>query len=134
MRSFHYALAFAALLIVMTAAASQTANAAAADYEFQLLSQQAKVGQPVEIAVRLLHKPEGTPVTNAVIFTARLDMGPESMEEMTVPVEKLSGGEPGIYRFKTKLTMEGNWALSLAAKVPGEAETVKGKLIVKAVP
>ena len=61
-------------------------------------------------------------------------MGPESMEEMTVPVEKLSGGEPGIYRFKTKLTMEGNWALSLAAKVPGEAETVKGKLIVKAVP
>ncbi len=134
MRSFHRALAFAALLIVMTAAAPQVANAATADYEFQLVSQQAKTDQPVEIAVRLLHKPDGTLVTNAVIFTTRLDMGPESMEAMTVPVEKLSGGEPGIYRFKTKLTMEGNWALSLAAKVPGEAETVKGKLIVKAVP
>jgi len=134
MRLLHHALAFAALLIVTAATAPQTANAAAADYEFQLVSQQAKTDQPVEIAVRLLHKPEGTPVTNAVIFTSRLDMGPESMEEMKVPVEKLSGSEPGIYRFKTKLTMEGNWALSLAAKVPGEAETVKGKLIVKAVP
>ncbi len=134
MRSFHHALAFAALLIATAAVAPLTANAAAADYEFQPVSLQAKAGQPVEIAVRLLHKPDGKPVTNAIIFTARLDMGPERMEEMTVPVEKLSGGEPGVYRFKTKLTMEGNWSLFLAAKVPGEAETVKGKLVVKAVP
>ena len=134
MRSFHHALADAALLIAMVAALTLTANAAAADYEFQLVRQETKAGQLSEIAVRLVHKPDGQPVPDAVIFTTRLDMGPENMGDMTEPVEKLSSTEPGVYRFKAKLTMEGSWALSLAAKVPGEAETVKGKLIIKAVP
>jgi YtkA-like len=134
MRNFQHTLACAAVLTMTAVAAPLTANAAASDYEFQLVSQEAKAGQPVELAVRLVHKPDGKPVPDAVIFTARLDMGPDSMEEMTTPVEKLSSGESGVYKFKAKLTMEGSWALSLAAKVQGEADTVKGKLIVKAVP
>jgi hypothetical protein len=40
--------------------------------------------------------------------------------------------EPGVYRFKTKLTMAGKWALSLGAKVQGETGTVENKLIVTA--
>jgi hypothetical protein len=110
------------------------AQAGAGDYEFQLLSNELKTGVQVEITVRLVHKPDGKPVPDAVIFTTRLDMGPDGMEMMTTPVEKVEGGEPGLYRFKAKLTMEGGWAFSLAAKVQGEADTIQGKLPVKAVP
>jgi hypothetical protein len=111
-----------------------SAHASAGDYEFQLVDKELKTGEPVEITVRLAHKPDGKPVPDAVIFTTRLDMGPDGMEMMTTPVEKIAGGEPGLYRFKAKLTMEGGWALSLAAKVQGEPETVQGKLLIKALP
>src|SRR5215469_17722214 len=91
-----------------------TAQAGAGDYEFQLVSRELKAGAPAEITVRLVHKPDGRPVPDAVIFTTRLDMGPDGMEMMTTPVEKVAGGEPGVYRFKAKLTMQGGWAFSLA--------------------
>jgi hypothetical protein len=117
-----------------TAAAAPAARAGAQDYEFQLIAQKFKAGPPAEIAVRLVHKPDGKPVLGAIIFATRLDMGPDGMESMTTPVEKLPGGEPGIYRFKAKLAMEGGWALSLAAKVSGEPDSIKGKLLLKAVP
>jgi YtkA-like len=110
------------------------AQAGASDYEFQLVSKELKAGAPAEITVRVVHKPDGKPVPDAVIFTTRLDMGPDGMETMTTPVEKVEGSEPGTYRFKAKLTMEGGWAFSLAAKVQGEADTVQGKLLLKAVP
>jgi hypothetical protein len=41
--------------------------------------------------------------------------------------------EPGVYRFKTNLSMEGRWQLSLGAKVQGETGTVQSKLVLKAV-
>lgn len=53
---------------------------------------------------------------------------------MTAPLEALPSTEPGIYRFKTDLTMAGRWALSLGAKVQGETGTVESKLIVTATP
>ena len=69
---------------------------------------------------------------DAVIFAKRIDMGPESMEAMTAPLEAVPTTEPGVYRFQTDLTMAGSWALSLGAKVQGETGTVENKLIVKA--
>jgi hypothetical protein len=124
----------AAFGVVFTSAAIVSVQAGANEYEFRLVSKDLKTGTPAEIAVRLVHKPDGKPVPDAVIFTTRLDMGPDGMEMMTTPVEKVSGGEPGIYRFKAKLAMEGSWAFSLAAKVQGEPETVQGKLVIKATP
>ena len=122
---------FAAVLAV---GAILSVQAGGQDYEFQLVTQEFKAGPPAEIAVRLVHKPDGKPVPGAVIFSTRLDMGPDGMEVTTTPVEKLSGSDPGVYRFKAKLSMEGSWAFSLAAKVQGEPDSVKGKLVLKAVP
>ena len=122
---------FAAVFAVGTIPSVQ---ASSQDYEFQLVTKEFKAGPPAEIAVRLVHKPDGKPVPGAVIFSTRLDMGPDGMEAMTTPVEKVPGGEPGVYRFKAKLSMEGGWALSLAAKVQGEQDSVKGKLVLKALP
>ena len=82
--------------------------------------------------MRLVHKPDGKPVPGAIIFSTRLDMGPDGMEAMTTPSEKIPSSEPGIY--KAKLSMEGGWAFSLGAKVQGEPDSIKGKLLLKALP
>jgi hypothetical protein len=56
------------------------------------------------------------------------------MAEMTAPLELLPSTEPGVYRFKTNLSMVGRWQLSLGAKVQGETGTIQSKLVLKAVP
>ena len=105
------------------------------NYEFQLVQSEMKKGDGAIVAVRLVNKKSGKPVTSeAVIFAKRLDMSPDAMQEMTAPLEQLPSSEPGVYRFKTDLTMEGRWRLSLGAKVQGEEGTVASQLIIKAVP
>jgi hypothetical protein len=105
------------------------------DYEFQLVQKEIKKGDGAIIAVRLMNKKSGKPVqTEAIIFAKRIDMAPDAMQEMTSPVEQLPSIEPGVYRFKTDLTMEGRWRLSLGAKVQGEEGTVASQLILTAVP
>ena len=59
-------------------------------------------------------------------------MQPSGMETMTTPVEVLPSTEPGVYRFKADLPMEGGWRLSLGAKVQGEGGTIETKLVLKA--
>lgn len=129
-RAFLRAAAMSAALIM---AAAGPAFADSKDYEFQLVDKDVKQGDAT-IAVKLVHKPSGKPVPDAVIFAKRIDMGPDQMEAMTAPLEPLPSTEPGIYRFKTELTMAGRWALSLGAKVQGETGTVESKLIVTATP
>src|SRR5690242_1900767 len=105
------------------------------DYEFQLVQKEIKKGDGAIIAIRLMNKKSGKPVqTEAVIFARRIDMAPDAMQEMTSPVEQLPSIEPGVYRFKTDLTMEGRWRLSLGAKVQGEEGTVATQLVLTAVP
>ena len=122
------AAALGAVLLAMAA----TASADLKDYEFQLVANEFKQGE-AEVAVKLVHKPSGDAVPDAVIFAQRIDMGPDGMEMMESPIEALASTEPGIYRFKTNLTMAGNWALSLDAKVQGEMGTLENKLVLKAV-
>jgi hypothetical protein len=109
------------------------ARADSKDYEFQLVSTEAKKGDAL-LAVRLIDKRSGKPVPFAVIFATRIDMAPDGMETMTSTIEQMSSTEPGVYRFKANLTMAGGWQLSLGAKVQGETGTVENKLILKATP
>jgi hypothetical protein len=124
----------ATLALASVIAASQAAKAAPEDYEFQLVENEIKEGKGAVVAVKLVDKRTGGQVENAVIFTTRMDMAPDGMEAMTSPVEALPSEQPGIYRFKTDLIMAGGWRFSIAAKVQGEAETVKRRLEFKAVP
>ena len=121
----------AAIGAALLAAMAATALADSKDYEFQLVDKEIKQGEAT-IAVKLVHKPSGRAIPDAVIFAKRIDMGPDDMAAMTAPLEPLPSTEPGVYRFKTDLTMAGNWALSLGAKVQGETGTVENKLILKA--
>jgi hypothetical protein len=38
------------------------------------------------------------------------------------------------FQLKAKLSMEGGWGFSLGAKVQGEPDSIKGKLLLKALP
>lgn len=119
---------------LLAASLSATAaHAGAADYVFEPVQAQVKRGDDVVVAVRLKHKPTGRPVTDAVIFRTRIDMAPDNMATMASPIEAVPSNEPGVYAFKTEISMAGRWLLSLMAKVPGEPETVIGKVIFQAV-
>ena len=86
MKSFNYARAIQAALIGIAITGSATlARADIKDYEFQLVDQTIKKGDAI-IAVRLIHKPDGKPVPDAVIFATRLDMTPDGV---TFEVQRL---------------------------------------------
>lgn len=123
--------AAASLAFVVSASA---ALAGSGDYEFQPVASEVKHGPQAEVTVRLVDKRSGKPVPGTVIFTTRMDMAPDGMEMMTTSVENLPATEPGVYRFRTDLSMAGAWRFKLAAKVQGEPETVQGEVILKALP
>lgn len=125
-------LARAASAALLGCALIGVARADIKDYEFQLVKNEVKQGDAT-LDVRLVDKRTGKPVPDAVIFAKRIDMAPDSMEEMTSKIEQLPSPEPGVYRFKAKITMAGGWRLSLGAKVQGETGTVENKLVLKAV-
>jgi len=134
MKRYTYARVIQAALIGIAITGSATlARADIKDYEFQLVDKNVKKGDAI-ISVRLVHKPDGKPVPDAVIFATRLDMAPDGMQEMATKVTPMPGTEPGTYRFKANLTMAGGWQLSLGAKVQGETGTVENKLVLKATP
>jgi len=134
MKRYIYARAFQAALIGVAAIGSAgIARADIKDYEFQLVDQTVKKGDAI-ISVRLVHKPDGKPVPNAVIFATRLDMAPDGMQEMATKIASMPSTEPGVYKFKATLSMAGGWQLSLGAKVQGETGTVENKLVLKATP
>ena len=111
---------------------SGTAFAGANDYVFEPVKADVKKGDDVVVSVRLKHKATGKPVTDAVIVQTRIDMSPDAMGEMASPLTPVPSNEPGVFSFKTDLSMQGRWLLSVAAKVQGEPETVVGKITFRA--
>ena len=124
----------AALAVAAALAPAAGALAAAQDYEFRLVTPEVKQGDGAVVAVRLVHKPSGRAVPNSVVYGTRLDMSPDNMPTMTMPLAPVPGGEPGVYRFRTNLVMAGGWALTLTAKVQGEEGTVENRLVFRATP
>ena len=120
--------------VAVPATATPVSSSELRDYEFQLLTTEFKAGSPVVVTARILHKPSGRSVPDAVLFARRLDMAPAGMPTMIAPLEPEPPAEPGTYAFKTNLAMEGGWQLSLAAKVQGQQGTVQTRLVLKAIP
>jgi len=126
--------AFAAALgLALSVSSASQAKAEPRNYEFRLVRSELKKGDGAIIELRLIDKRTGRSAPDAVIFVKRIDMAPDGMAMMASPLEAMPASEPGIYRFKTDLPMEGRWQLSLGAKVQGETGTVESKLILRAV-
>jgi hypothetical protein len=125
-----FLLAGAAIALVVSLGGPVLAGAD--DYVFEPMKAEVKKGDNVVVSVRLKHKATGKPVTDAVIVQKRIDMSPDAMGEMASPLTPVPSSEPGVYSFKTDLSMQGRWLLSIAAKVQGEPETVVGKITFRA--
>jgi hypothetical protein len=124
----------AALIGLLFAALASPSLGGVQDYEFQLVQGEVKKGDGTIISVRLVNKGSGKAVPDAVIAAKRIDMAPDGMADMAGRIEQLPSTEPGVYRFKANLSMQGSWQLSLAAKVQGENGTVESKLVLKVLP
>jgi hypothetical protein len=118
--------------IAVAVSLSIAAFAGASDYVFEPTSTEVKKGDDVIVSVRLKHKPTGKMVSDAVIVQTRIDMAPEGMAEMSAPLTAVPSTESGVYSLQTDLSMQGQWLLSIAAKVQGEPETVIGKITFRA--
>jgi YtkA-like len=135
MTTFFSKCAAAAVLAgALSVGAFFAARADIKDYEFRLVQTEIKQGDGAVVAVWLIDRRSGKAVPDAVIFATRIDMAPDGMPTMASPIEALPSTEPGVYRFKTNLTMAGGWQLSLAAKIQGESGTLENRLILEAVP
>ena len=133
MKTFNFARAFpAALIVAAISGASTAALADSKDYKFELVDQTVQAGADKVITVRLMNTRTGKPVPDAVIFATRLDMAPDGMQEMATRIVPVPGAEPGTYKFKATFGMAGRWQLSLGAKVQGETGTVENKLVITA--
>lgn len=120
-----------AILSLSACGDSQPSAAVSTTYEFSVTPPEVSMDGGV-VDVRLVHQATGKPVADAVIFETRFDMEPEGMGGMAASVTAQNSLAPGVYRFTLKPTMAGRWALKLSAKVQGEAETVRGVVVVTA--
>jgi hypothetical protein len=115
-------------LSLAAVAGALPAQAAPADYRFELAGKPTPAGGKDLVQVRLLHLPDNKPVTDAVIFETTADMGPAGMESMTAPASLMPASAPGVYSVAVEPGMTGSWAIHLSAKVQGEAETVHASI------
>jgi len=109
---------------------SQHAIAGAQEYRFELVGPPVASGKATASKVRLTHIPDGKPVSGALITQTRFDMGPEGMAAMAAPARATATADPGIYQIDAEPSMPGKWALTFAAKVQGEPETVRGTVTI----
>jgi hypothetical protein len=129
-RKFILAGAAVAVLLSLTSVVLAGAN----DYVFEPVKTEIKSSNVATVAVRLVHKPSGKPITDAVIVQTRIVMAHDGGAEMASAFVSLPSPEPGVYAFMAPLTMAGSWFLSISAKVPGEPETVVGKINFRVTP
>ena len=122
---FCAAFAAASLLTVSAVQAGE------ADYAFELVETVYSVSDNAVLTLRLTDLRSQQTVEGAIIFATRVDMEPDGMAMMTSQITALPVETPGEYRFATDLSMEGNWQISVAAKVQGEAETVQARIVIE---
>ena len=126
MTQFRFAAGAALASVVTMFLLTASAHAAAKDYRFEVVKAQPAGKNLTDVSVKLTHNPDDKPVTGAVIFQTKVDMGPSGMGEMTGKVTPQPADAAGLYHFRTETGMAGTWALTLAAKVQGESDTVRG--------
>jgi len=122
------------LLLVVTLAACATTPSQ--DYRFDVVQQPVKVGPNSDITVRLVHLPSGQAVKNAIISESKLEMPmswpgykqvvPSGLSLSDVHIEYLGPDAQGDSHFRGNVSMAGTWTLRLSARVPGEAEAIRG--------
>lgn len=125
------AFALVALFGATTPAAAGQDAATKAAYHFTAQPTAVKAGAPTTFTVQIM-SPDMSPVTGAKVSATRVDMGPDGMAEMTGKIAAADSADPSRYGFSTILSMPGRWAVSIEAKIPGQAAPIRGQVILEA--
>ncbi|MBN9563509.1 MAG: FixH family protein [Alphaproteobacteria bacterium] len=109
------------------------------DYRFELVgppTQHGGIGKMHQsdseslVMMRLVHRRDGSPVTNAEVILERTDMGPDGMGDMTARAYIRPYGDPGTYRVEIHPAMAGRWAVTVAARIADQPIPVRQSLTV----
>lgn len=114
-----------ALLLMLPA----IALAGGEDYRFETVNSEIKASNAATLMVRLINKPSGTPIVGAHVIETRLVMPHHGSADMISAIAPLPDREATVFAFKAPMMMEGDWLLTLAAKIPGQSELVTGTLV-----
>lgn len=96
------------------------------DYRFEAVDTQVAVSPTSAVAVRLVHLPDGKPVTGAIVFQPKMEMPMGNLAPMPTKVTPGAPDGKGVYPFTADITMAGPWNLTVSAKVQGETATISG--------
>jgi hypothetical protein len=82
------------------------------------------------VFVQLVRSSNGAPLTEADVTLPRVDMASDGMGDMTARSYIRPYGDPGTYRVEIHPAMAGQWSVTVAAQVAGEAKPVRQTLTV----
>ena len=117
----------AAAAVVATMNLTGNAFAGADNYVFEPVKSEIKSSNVATVAVRLVHKPTGKPVTDAESSRRASTCRPTAWPTWLRQSFRCPARTRRV-RLQAPLTMTGRWLLTISAKVQGEPETVLGKL------
>jgi len=100
---------------------------------FEAVKAELPVGKNVRVELRLVGVDPAPAVSDIVVEASRIDMGPDGMATMAAPLKQITATSPGVLAWQTELVMAGRWALTIKARVKGQAEPVTSTVIFTAV-
>lgn len=114
-------------------------SATSRSYRFEVLDQPVRPSANAEVRVRLVHLPDGRPVTGAVITKHKFEMSMPNAKIITTLMIEGAGPPPvatveegnGVYLVHSVVPMAGNWTMVLDARVPGESEPIEGSVLLR---
>lgn len=99
-------------------------DAAPADYRFEAVTPAVERGVGVPLQVRVLSRSTGLLVPGIDMRDARVDRSPDGQRGGASPAFFTPSRAYGVYNFRADLPVDGNWALSFSARIPGESQSI----------
>ena len=121
-----------AVLTACVAIPAGAAWAAPQDYRFNVANPVVGLAHEASITVRLVHEPDRTAVTDAIVVPRALKMPMQAMHLMGGRVRPATPDGKGDYTFTADIVMEGDWLIQIEARVPGESEPLLATVAVHA--
>ena len=122
----------ASLIVLISALVLTSACSKPPPYVFVTANTEVETGHDVVVEVRLWNTAADAYVNDAMITAVSLTMAPDGMNDITSDVTPQPSTEVGAFRFSATFRAAGRWELALAARIPGERNTVMGSVVIRA--
>lgn len=103
--------------------------AAPTDYRFEAVTDTVVRGVGVPLRVRALYSANGQPAPSIEVRDARVDRSPDGQVGGSHPAFFTPSLDYGVYGFRADLPVDGRWALTFTARIPGEPQPVTASVV-----